>query len=171
MVRCLVLILLGSLPLAAADSAAPKPTAPAPAQTPVPAPPPGAQPAAESAGPAPAAEPVPTLDPATAKRAALAADAYLQATNPIHADADSEKALAEAEVLVLEAGGFLEMKDPLKAGERYLEAVKRVNAIPDDQRPALGDRLRKLTRTLTALSRRLLADKAYDVGTPAPEPH
>lgn len=177
MVKGLMLVALGVGHLLAADSSEPKPRVPAvPAAVPPPVAPtvptPQAIPPAQSTPvvqPTPSGD-APVLDAVTAKRAAQAADAYLQSTNPVHADATAEKTLAEAEILLLEAQGFLEVKDPLKAGESYLEAVKKLSAIPDEQRPALGNRLRKASLTLTALSRRLLADKAYDVGTPEPAP-
>lgn len=105
------------------------------------------------------------IDPATAKQAEAAADAYLKQldTRP---DPLAETALAEIEVLLLEAHSFIEVQQPLKAGERYLSAIEKRKTISEDQRPLLGKRLRKADSELLVLSRQLLGQPAYDLGDP-----
>jgi hypothetical protein len=160
--RAMVLcrLLLGALAASGAGAAEGAPPAPTGG---------GAAPAAEPA-PATGGAPAPTLDAVTSRRAEQAADAYLraQAEHDRHPDPEAERALADAEVELLEAQTFLDLNQPLKAGERYLEAAKLISGIPAEQRPALGARLRKASGALTALSRRLLDDKAYDLGAPEP---
>jgi len=129
--------------------------------------------AAEAAAepvPAPGGPPAPALDAVTSHRAEQAADAYLraQAERDGHPDPEAEHALGDAEVELLEAQAFLDLHQPLKAGERYLEAAKLIAGIPAEQRGILGARMRKASGALTALSRRLLDDKAFDLGPPEP---
>jgi hypothetical protein len=114
-----------------------------------------------------AAEPV-VVDPATAKKAEDAADAYLKqaSTRP---DPLAETALAEIEVMLLEAHSFIDIKQPLKAGERYLAAVEKRKAIAPEQRPLLGKRLQKADADLLAVSRQLLGQPAFDLGDPPAE--
>jgi hypothetical protein len=116
--------------------------------------------------PTPAAADQPaTLDPVTAKKAEAAADAYLKqvGTRP---DPLAETALAEIEVLLLEVHSFIDVKQPLKAGERYLSAVEKRKTIAPEQRPLLGKRLRQVDADMLALSRTLLGQPAYDLGDP-----
>jgi hypothetical protein len=109
-----------------------------------------------------------TVDPATAKKAEEAADAYLKQANT-RPDPLAETALAEIEVLLLEVHAFIDAKQPLKAGERYLGAIEKRKTIPEDQRPLLGKRLRKADQDLLALSRQLLGEAAFDLGDPPAE--
>jgi hypothetical protein len=120
--------------------------------------------------PATGGPPAPALDAVTSHRAEQAADAYLraQAERDVHPDPEAEHALSDAEVELLEAQTFLDLHQPLKAGERYLAAAKLISGIPAEQRTVLGTRLRKASTALTALSRRLLDDKAFDLGPPEP---
>jgi len=185
MVHCL--LLLTALAAGGYAAEAPPPLSPpfAPAQPASGAPPTSATPpAAGSAAtiaappsprpaeptPAPGGGQAPPLDAVTSHRAEQAADAYLraQAERDVHPDPEAEHALASAEVELLEAQTFLDLHLPLKAGERYLEAAKLISGIAAEQRAALGGRLRKASAALTALSRRLLDDKAFDLGTPEP---
>jgi len=114
--------------------------------------------------PASATAPV-AIDPATTKKAEDAADAYLKQANT-RPDPLAETALAEIEVLLLEVHAFIDVKQPLKAGERYLAAIEKRKAIADDQRPLLGKRLRKADGDLLTLSRELLGQPAFDLGDP-----
>jgi len=106
-----------------------------------------------------------TVDAATAKKAEDAADAYLKQVNT-RPDPLAETALAEIEVLLLEVHAFIDVKQPLKAGERYLSAIEKRKTIAEDQRPLLGKRLRKADSELVALSRELLGQPAFDLGDP-----
>lgn len=139
---CLSVLLLSSF-VALTAAEAPTPTPPKPATADQPAP----------------------IDPATAKQAEAAADAYLKQLNT-RPDPLAETALAEIEVLLLEIHAFIEVKQPLKAGERYLTAIEKRKGINEDQRPLLGERLRKADGELLALSRQLLGQAAYDLGEP-----
>jgi hypothetical protein len=114
--------------------------------------------------PAPGEAPV-QVDPATVKKAEEAADAYLKqaSTRP---DPLAETALAEIEVLLLEVHSFIEVKQPLKAGERYLAAIEKRKTIAPEQRPLLGKRLQKADAELVVLSRELLGQPAFDLGDP-----
>jgi hypothetical protein len=172
MVLCLLLLTALASSGFAADTPAPQPaanatlaaggSAPGVAATPAPR--------AGEPTPAPGGGHVAPLDAVTSHRAEQAADAYLraQAEHDGRPDPEAEHALASAEVELLEAQTYFDLKQPLKAGERYLEASKLLAAIAADQRAALGARLRRASATLTALSRRLLDDKAFDPGTPEP---
>jgi hypothetical protein len=131
---------------------------PTPKPTPKPAPPVPTQ-----NGEAPA-----TVDAATAKKAEDAADAYLKQLNT-RPDPLAETALAEIEVLLLEVHTFIEVKQPLKAGERYLSAIEKRKTIADEQRPLLGKRLQKADAELVTLSRQLLGQSAFDLGDPPAE--
>jgi hypothetical protein len=162
-----VLTLALAAPLSAAEATpAPKPKPPVPATT-VPATTPAPNPATP---PAPAAA-APAVDEATVKRADQAADAYLaeKAAAQVKPDPEAEKAMAEIEVLLLEAKAFLDAKEPLKAGDQFVTASKKMIALPVEQRRALGKRFRQASAQLTDLSRRLLDDKALDT-SPAPAP-
>lgn len=106
-----------------------------------------------------------TVDAATAKKAEDAADAYLKQANT-RPDPLAETALAEIEVLLLEVHAFIDAKQPLKGGERYLSAIEKRKAIAEDQRPLLGKRLAKADAELLALSRELLGQPAFDLGDP-----
>lgn len=106
-----------------------------------------------------------TVDPATAKKAEAAADAYLKQLNT-RPDPLAETALAEIEVLLLEVHAFIDVKQALKAGERYLSAIEKRKVIAEDQRPLLGKRLQKADSELVALSRELLGQPAFDLGDP-----
>ena len=117
------------------------------------------------AKPAAASEPV---DAATAKMAEAAADAYLKQLNT-RPDPLAETALAEIEVLLLEVYAFIDIKQPLKAGERYLSAIEKRKTIAEDQRPLLGKRLHKADNELISLSRQLLGQPAFDLGNPPAE--
>lgn len=136
-------ILLSCLLAGLVAAEAPKPTPPKPAIADQPAP----------------------IDPATIKKAEDAADAYLKQANT-RPDPLAETALAEIEVLLLEIHAFIEVKQPLKAGERYLSAIGKRKGISEDQRSLLGKRLRKADGELLALSRQLLGQPAYDLGDP-----
>lgn len=122
------------------------------------------RPAPRPAPTTPAEAPV-TVDAATAKKAEEAADAYLKQANT-RPDPLAETALAEIEVLLLEVHAFIDAKQALKAGERYLAAIEKRKAIGEDQRPLLGKRLRKADGDLLALSRQLLGQPAFDLGDP-----
>lgn len=130
----------------AADATPPKP---APAPAPIPK----------------NAEPPAKLDPATAKKAEEAADAYLKQA-AVRPDPLAETALAEIEVLLLEVHAFMDAKQPLKAGERYLAAIEKRKSIAEDQRRLLGKRLLKADTELLSLSRDLLGQPAFDLGDP-----
>jgi hypothetical protein len=154
----LTLALVAQLSAAEANPAPkPKPTVPA---APAPAP---------ATTPAPAA--APTVDEATAKCADQAADAYLaeQEAAKVKPDPEALKAMAEIEVLLLEATAFLDAKQPLKAGDQFVVASKKMIAIPIEQRRALAKRFRQASTQIIELSRRLLDDKALDTA-PAPAP-
>jgi hypothetical protein len=114
--------------------------------------------------PKPAPRPAP-VDPATAKKAEEAADAYLKQADA-RPDPLAETALAEIEVLLLEVHAFIDAKQPLKAGERYLGAVEKRKAIAPEQRPLLGRRLQKADADILALARELLGQAAFDLGDP-----
>lgn len=114
--------------------------------------------------PAPAEQPA-AVDPATAKKAEEAADAYLRQANA-RPDPLAETALAEIEVLLLEVHSFIDVQQPLKAGERYLGAIEKRKTIAPEQRPLLGKRLQKVDADLLALSRQLLGQPAFDLGDP-----
>lgn len=119
--------------------------------------------------PTPAAVPAPAaLDAATAKRAEAAADAYLGTT--VKPDPVAEQLLLQAEVLLLEAHTYLDLKQPLKAGDKYLDATKKLAEIPSEQRGPLGPRFRKANASLLELSKTLLADPAFNLGKPQPTP-
>lgn len=109
------------------------------------------------------------VDPATAKQAEAAADAYLKQLNT-RPDPLAETALAEIEVLLLEVHAFIDAKQALKAGDRYLAAIEKRKAIAEDQRPLLGKRLLKADGDLVALSRELLGQPAFDLGDPPAKP-
>jgi hypothetical protein len=111
-----------------------------------------------------------SVDSVTAHRAEAAADAYLkaQAEHDAKPQPEAEDALASAEVELLEAQTFLDQHQPLKAGDLFLQASKHLAAITPDQRLALGTRLHKASASLTALSRRLLDEQAFNLGTPDP---
>lgn len=113
----------------------------------------------------PAGDGPPVVDPATAKKAEEAADAYLKQANT-RPDPLAETALAEIEVLLLEVHSFIDIKQPLKAGERYLSAIEKRKTIAPEQRPLLGKRLQKVDADMLALSRQLLGQPAYDLGDP-----
>lgn len=115
--------------------------------------------------PQPATDQPATVDSATAKRAEDAADAYLKQANT-RPDPLAETALAEIEVLLLEVHSFIDVKQPLKAGERYLSAIEKRKTIAPEQRPLLGKRLQKADADLVALSRQLLGQPAFDLGDP-----
>jgi hypothetical protein len=153
--RTFLLTTLMLVSVVAAD--APMPTKPAPA-TPKPTTPATAKPT----------EAAPTVDAATAKKAEDAADAYLKQANT-RPDPLAETALAEIEVLLLEVHAFIDAKQPLKGGERYLSAIEKRKTITDEQRPLLGKRLRKADTELLALSRELLGQPAFDLGDPPTE--
>jgi hypothetical protein len=139
----LLTVMMASLVAADAPTTPPKPT-PVPAKTnEVPA----------------------TVDAATAKKAEEAADAYLKQANT-RPDPLAETALAEIEVLLLEVHAFIDAKQALKAGERYLSAIEKRKTIAEDQRPLLGKRLLKADGELVALSRELLGQPAFDLGDP-----
>jgi hypothetical protein len=122
--------------------------------------------AADAPKPAPkSGDPPATIDPATAKKAEEAADAYLKQANT-RPDPLAETALAEIEVLLLEVHSFIDIKQPLKAGERYLSAIEKHKTIAPEQRPLLGKRLQQVDADLLALSRQLLGQPAYDLGEP-----
>ena len=106
-----------------------------------------------------------TVDAATAKKAGEAADAYLKQANT-RPDPLAETALAEIEVLLLEVHAFIDAKQALKAGERYLSAIEKRKTINEEQRPLLGKRLHKADSELVALSRELLGQPAFDLGDP-----
>jgi|GEM_PF-4652544 hypothetical protein len=110
------------------------------------------------------------LDPATSHRAEAAADAYLkaQADKDVRPTPEAEHDLATAEVDLLEAQTFLDQHQPFKAGDRYLEASKLLTGIAADQRALLDGRMRKASTSLTALSRRLLEEQAFNLGTQDP---
>ena len=133
-----------------------------------PAPPKPATPPAATA-PAPA-EPAPAVDPITARRAGAAADAILQreADARIRPDPEAENTLAEGEVLLLTAQTYLDQKLPLKAGETFVAASAKLQAIPVEQRKALGKRLVAANGKLTELSRLLLEEPKLDPGQAAP---
>jgi hypothetical protein len=166
-----VLTLALVAPIFAAETTpAPKPKLPAPAAT-TPAPAPATTPApAPATAPAPVTA-APTVDEATVRRADQAADAYLaeKAAAQVKPDPESEKAMAEIEVLLLEAKAFLDAKEPLKAGDQFVTASKKMIAIPVEQRRALAKRFRQASTQIIELSRRLLDDKALDT-EPAPAP-
>lgn len=119
--------------------------------------------------PAPAAVPAPaTLDAATVKRAEAAADQYLGAS--VKPDPVAAELLLQTEVLLLEARTYLDLKQPLKAGDKYLDATKKLAEIPSEQRGPLGLRFRKANASLLDLSKTLLAEPAFNLGKPAPTP-
>jgi hypothetical protein len=134
---------------------------------------PGAEAGKPPAGepqPRPAQAPTPaTVDAATARKAEAAADAYLQQA-AVRPDPLAEAALADIEVLLLEAHACLDSKQALKAGERYLAAIEKRKAIGEDQRPLLGKRLRKADHDLVAVSRELLGQPDFDLGDPPAAP-
>ncbi len=179
MVHCLLLLTvlaasgLAAEGLAAESRPADSPSSAAPPASAIP-PPPGAAAGAPAAAhpaeptPAPGGGQAPALDAVTTRRAEQAADAYLRAQveHDGHADPQAEHAMADAEVDLLEAQAFLDLHQPLKAGERYLEAAKLLSGITAEQGLALSGRMRKASAALTALSRSLLEDKAFDLGTP-----
>jgi hypothetical protein len=117
---------------------------------------------AKPAAPGPGA-PVP-VDAATAHRADRAAKEFLdqQERNQTPASPEAIAAIADAEVQLLECGTFLDQGQSTKAGESFLAAGKAMKGIGSDQRKLLGDRYRKASEKLTALSRRLLGDDAYN---------
>ena len=115
--------------------------------------------------PTPTSEPAATIDAVTAKKAEAAADAYLKQLNT-RPDPLAETALAEIEVLLLEVHAFIDIKQPLKAGERYLSAIEKRKTIAEDQRVLLGKRLHKVDSELVTLSRQLLGQSAFDLGDP-----
>ena len=115
--------------------------------------------------PAKSAETPATVDAVTAKKAEAAADAYLKQLNT-RPDPLAETALAEIEVLLLEVHAFIDIKKPLKAGERYLSAIEKRKTIAEDQRPLLGKRLHQVDTELVTLSRELLRQSAFDLGDP-----
>ena len=123
--------------------------------------------------PVPAAVPAPAaLDAATAKRAEAAADAYLGTT--VKPDPVAEQLLLQVEVLLLEARTYLDLKQPMKAGDQYLDAAKKLAEIPSEQRAPLGPRFRKASASLLDLSKTLLAEPAFNLGKPDPtagQPH
>ncbi len=123
--------------------------------------------------PVPAAVPAPSaLDAATAKRAEAAADAYLGTT--VKPDPVAEQLLLQVEVLLLEARTYLDLKQPMKAGDQYLDAAKKLAEIPSEQRAPLGPRFRKASASLLDLSKTLLAEPAFNLGKPDPtagQPH
>ena len=121
--------------------------------------------------PPPAAVPAPApLDAATAKRAEAAADAYLgvNAGDQVKADPVAQQLLLQVEVLLLESRSYLDLQQPLKAGDRYLDAAKKLAEIPAEQRGPLGPRFRKASASLLALSKTLLAEPAFNLGKPDP---
>ena len=124
--------------------------------------------------PVPAAVPAPAaLDAATAKRAEAAADVYLGTT--VKPDPVAEQQLLlQVEVLLLEARTYLDLKQPMKAGDQYLDAAKKLAEIPSEQRAPLGPRFRKASASLLDLSKTLLAEPAFNLGKPDPtagQPH
>ena len=110
----------------------------------------------------PVTEPAP-LNTATKEAAEAAADAYLKqlSTRP---DPEVELALADMELLLLEGLAMMDAGQPLKAGEKYLQAIEKRKAIPVEQQPVLGERLRKADAKLLTLSRTLLGDVAFALG-------
>ena len=79
--------------------------------------------------PPPAAIPAPVpLDAATTKRAEAAADAYLgvSAADQAKPDPVAAQMLVQVEVRLLEARSYLDLKQPLKAGDCYLDAAKKL---------------------------------------------
>lgn len=141
-----LLSLVALIPVSAADVTTPK-------ATPTPTP------------PAKNSEPTAPLDPVTAKKAEAAADAYLK-QSAVRPDPMAETALAEIEVLLLEVHAFMEAKQAIKAGERYLTAIEKRKTIAEDQRAILGKRLAKADTELLSLTRQLLGQPAYDLGDP-----
>jgi hypothetical protein len=67
---------------------------------------------------------------------------------------------------LLESRSYLDLKQALKAGEKYLEALAKRKTIVPEQRRALGERMRKADQQLLFLSRSLLSDAAFDLGDP-----
>jgi hypothetical protein len=112
------------------------------------------------------------VDPVTARRAEKAAQDYLdqQEAAKTPPDADASSALADAEVMLLEAKTFLDQGDATKAGGKYVDAGAKLKAIPADQRLKLGERYRKATAKLTELSRALLATDAVDPASASKDP-
>jgi hypothetical protein len=118
------------------------------------------------------------VDPVTARRAEKAADAYLAQQDAARSPADPESAtlLADSEVLLLEAKTLLDDGKAKDAGARYVAAAAKLAKIGEDQRAKLGERFRKASTALLALSRALLATDAVDpasapgAGTDAPLP-
>jgi hypothetical protein len=110
-----------------------------------------------------------SLDPELLRKAEAAADAY-EKNAAIRPNPEAELALADIEVLVLEGRANLDANLPLKAGEKYLEAVAKRKTIPDDQRSVLGQRLVKADRQMLQLSRELLGEAAFDLGDPSGAP-
>lgn len=123
-----------------------------------------------TAGDAP--PPATALDPVTAKRAEAAADAYLGTA--VKPDPVAEQLLLQVEVLLLEARSYLDVKQPLKAGDSYLAATAKLAEIPAEQRAPLGPRFHKASVSLLDLSKTLLAEPAFNLGKPDPaatQPH
>ncbi len=153
----LIALMAASVPeasLSAAEGAAPSG---GPSVTP--AAPRSTQPVAPAGAP-----PTMPLDAATARRAEKAAQEYLdhEEANKVPASADALTALADAELLLLETKTLLDQGDAMKAGERYLDAGKKLLGVPVDQRAKLGERYRKASAQLTALSTALLAQDVYN---------
>jgi hypothetical protein len=115
--------------------------------------------------PAASTVPTPPLDPATVKRAEEAAEAYLKQAN-VRPDPLAETTLAEIEILLLEVQAFIDVKQSLKAGERYLAAIEKRKSIADDQRVLLSKRLQKVDASMLNLSRALLNEPSYNLGDP-----
>ena len=109
------------------------------------------------------------IDPAVLRKAEAAADAYVKAA-AVRPDPEAELILADIEIVLLEGRTFVDVKQPLKAGEKYLEAVAKRKTIPNEQRVALGERLQKADHQLLQLSRVLLGEAAFDLGDPPGTP-
>jgi hypothetical protein len=131
-------------------------------QPPVPQPIPVPVPADSNSDPKP-------IDPETLRKAEAVADAYVKAAS-VRPDPEAELILADIEIVLLEGRAFVDAKQPLKAGEKYLDAVAKRKGIPNEQRVALGERLRKADHQLLQLSRVLLGEAAFDLGDPPSAP-
>ena len=79
------------------------------------------------------------------------------------------EALAMAEVYAAEAEGLLKNAQPRLAGERMALADLRLAQIPKAERPALGERYKKVRARLTAVARTLADDPALIPPAPPAE--
>jgi hypothetical protein len=108
-------------------------------------------------------------DAVTRRRAEEALSAYAaeKAKPASTTDVGLLSRFAAAEATTLEGEGFLSKQQAVAAGERYLDAVKKMAAFAPEERQALGERWARLGNAVAALGRKLADSDALDKATAA----